>query len=202
MEHLLAPKYNLNTATISKLPPRINLYGGINVDINKTMSINPSLIVRAQSGNTEIMAQAVAGMKLDAKKDITVKAGLGYRLGDAAQFLLGLDYGDIRVGGAFDYTLSQLRNASNQNGFEIAVGYIGKIFKSVKPNKVILCPRYWYNRVLKRLKQTHYCHFETTNNAESVNKRDNDSFSFRAQTYKVFLHRFFRCAQNDKTTQR
>ena len=142
MEHLLAPKYNLNTATISKLPPRINLYGGINVDINKTMSINPSLIVRAQSGNTEIMAQAVAGMKLDAKKDITVKAGLGYRLGDAAQFLLGLDYGDIRVGGAFDYTLSQLRNASNQNGFEIAVGYIGKIFKSVKPNKVILCPRY------------------------------------------------------------
>jgi type IX secretion system PorP/SprF family membrane protein len=142
VEHILSPKYNLITSTIAKLPPRINLYGGLNVDLNKKMSLSPALIVRAQSGNTEIMLQALAGMKLDPKKDITVKGGLGYRVGDAAQILLGMDYGDIRVGGAFDYTLSQVRNANSQNGFEIAVGYIGKIFKSVKPNKVILCPRY------------------------------------------------------------
>ena len=141
VEHLISPKYNLNTATIAKLPPRINLYGGLNMELNK-ITLNPSIIIRTQSGNTEIMAQAVAGMLVDAKKDITVKGGLGYRLGDAAQILVGMDYGAFRVGGAFDYTLSSLPKANTQNGFELAVGYIAKIFKSVKPNRVILCPRY------------------------------------------------------------
>jgi type IX secretion system PorP/SprF family membrane protein len=142
VEHILTPKYNLHSTTIAKLPRRINLYGGVDVALNKTLSFNPALIVRSASGNTEIMAQGVAGVKLDPKKDFMIKGGLGYRLGDAAQLLAGVEYGDIRAGLAYDLTLSQVRNASTQNGFEIAVGYVGKIFKAVKPSKVILCPRY------------------------------------------------------------
>ena len=142
MEHFLTPKYNLHTGTIAKLPRRINLYGNMDVALNKTVSLYPGLLIRAISGQTEIMAQAVAGVEVDKKKGIIVKGGLGYRLNDAAQFLGGIEYGDIRAGLAYDFTLSQVRNASARNGFELAVGYIGKIFKAIKPSKVILCPRY------------------------------------------------------------
>ena len=142
MEHTLTPKYNLNKATIAKLPRRFNLYGNMDIALNKKMNFYPALMIRSQSKNIEVMAQAVAGLKIDEKKDITVKGGLGYRIGDAAQILGGIQYGDIRAGIAYDFTLSQLRTSNIQNGFEIAVGYIGKLFKSVKPSKVILCPQY------------------------------------------------------------
>ena len=54
-----------------------------------------------------------------------------------------MDYGDIRIGASYDYTLSSgLRDANAKNGFEIAIGYIGKIFRTKQPPPVILCPRY------------------------------------------------------------
>ena len=89
------------------------------------------------------MAQAMVGFNLDPKKNTIVKAGLGYRLGDAAQALLGAQFGDIRIGASYDLTTSSLRNnTSIKDGFEIAVGYIGKIFKKPNPPATILCPRY------------------------------------------------------------
>jgi type IX secretion system PorP/SprF family membrane protein len=142
VEHFLTPKYNLNKATIAKLPRRINLYGNMDIAITKKISFYPGLMIRAIGGSTEIMGQGVAGLKIDEKKGITVKGGLGYRIGDAAQILGGIEYGDIRAGIAYDFTLSGLRTSSIQNGFELAVGYIGKLFKSGKPSKVILCPQY------------------------------------------------------------
>jgi type IX secretion system PorP/SprF family membrane protein len=142
MEHVLTPKSNLVKTTIARLPRRINLYGNMDVSLNKKMSLYPGLMIRAIGGKTEIMAQAVGGLLIDPKKDIIVKGGLGYRFGDAAQVLGGISYGDIRAGISYDFTLSQLRQSNVQNGFEIAVGYIGKLFKAVKPTKVILCPQY------------------------------------------------------------
>jgi type IX secretion system PorP/SprF family membrane protein len=142
VEHSLTPKYNLNKATIAKLPRRINLYGNMDIALTKKISFYPGLMIRAIGGYTEIMGQAVGGLKLDEKKNITIKGGIGYRIGDAAQFLGGIEYGDIRAGIAYDFTLSALQTASVRNGFEIAVGYIGRLFRTEKPFKVILCPQY------------------------------------------------------------
>lgn len=142
-DNVLGAKYNLLTSTVAKLPIRFNLHGSMDVAMNKKLTISPAFLARVTSSTSEIMLQTVAGLKVDPVKNITVKGGLGYRFGDAAQFLLGLDYGDIRIGGSFDYTLSSLSSNSNvQNGFEIAVGYIGKIFRTPQPPRVILCPRY------------------------------------------------------------
>lgn len=141
-DNLLGAKYNLIANSEAALPRRVSLYGTLDMDISKRFTFNPALILRASGGTSSIMLHAVGGMKLDPAKNIVVKAGAGYRVGDAALLLLGLDYGDIRVGASFDYTLSQLRTSDTQNGFEIAVGYIGKIFKTPQPPRVILCPRY------------------------------------------------------------
>ncbi len=143
IEHLISPEYNLVKTTISKLPRRVNLYGRVDVAMTKQLSLHPALIVRTAKSQWETMAQTMVGFKLDPKKDLVIKAGLGYRLGDAAQVLLGAEVGDWRVGASYDVTTSNLRsNSSIKDGFEIGVGYIGKIFKKPNPPATILCPKY------------------------------------------------------------
>lgn len=142
VDNIAGAKYNLLTSSVAKLPRRLNVYGTLDMDISKRFTFNPAVILRTTSGTSEVMVHAVGGIKLDPAKNVVVKGGVGYRAGDAALLLLGLDYGDIRVGASFDYTLSRLKSSDTQNGFEIAVGYIGKIFKTPQPPRVILCPRY------------------------------------------------------------
>ena len=142
-EHVNAPKYNLVTPTAAKLPGRFNLYANLESMVSKRFMIAPAFIVRTASGETETMLHAVAGLKLDPKKNILIRGGLGYRFGDALQILGGVDFGDIRVGASYDYTTSTLRaNTKAQDGFEVAISYIGKIFKRPNPPAAILCPKY------------------------------------------------------------
>jgi type IX secretion system PorP/SprF family membrane protein len=143
LEHAFRPKDNLITPTASKLPSRLNVYATVDAAINKRFSVFPALIFRTAAGTSETMVQAVGGIKLDPKKNLMVRGGVGYRFGDALQVLAGVDFGDIRVGASYDYTTSTLRSNTNaQDGFEIAVSYIGKIFKRPNPPAAVLCPKY------------------------------------------------------------
>jgi type IX secretion system PorP/SprF family membrane protein len=145
VEHVLGPKYNLVTVTEAKLPRRINAYASAEYALDKKMRwyALPAAIIRNSAGVNEMMVQAVAGLKIDPKKNIMIRGGVGYRIGDAAQAIAGIDFGDIRAGVAYDFTASSLRpNSRAQDGFEIAVSYIGKIFKKPQAPPVILCPRY------------------------------------------------------------
>ena len=145
-EHFLSPQNNLiSTGQLGSLPLRLNVYGSMDMILNKkkTLYFYPAVIARIQSGSgAEIMAQAVAGLKLDPNKDMILKGGLGYRVGDAAQAILGIEIGSLRAGLAYDITLNQLRSSNVKDGFEIAVGYIGRIFRTPQPPRVILCPKY------------------------------------------------------------
>jgi type IX secretion system PorP/SprF family membrane protein len=142
-EHAFSPKDNLVTPTAAKLPSRFNLYGTVEAAINKRFSVFPAFIFRTAGGTNETMLHAVGGLKLDPKKNLMIRGGLGYRFGDALQVLGGVDFGDIRVGASYDYTTSELRsNTRAQDGFEVAVAYIGKIFKKPNPPAAILCPKY------------------------------------------------------------
>ena len=142
LDNITGAKYNLIKSSTAALPRRINLHGSLDIDLNKRFTLNPALLVRSLSGSSEIMVHAVGGVKLDPQKNIVVKGGVGYRVGDAALLLVGLDYGDFRVGASYDYTLSSINNSNVRNGFELALGYVGKIFRTPQPPRVILCPRY------------------------------------------------------------
>ena len=146
VEHVTAPKLNVfepNTGKIGALPRRYNLYANVDYKLNKIIRLYPAIIFRNSAGLTEIIIQGVGGLVLNEKDNIIVRAGLGYRVQDAAQLLLGVDYGDIRAGLAYDYTTSTLRsNTSVKDGFELGVSYIGKIFKKPTTVPVILCPKY------------------------------------------------------------
>ena len=143
LEHAFTPKDNLVTPTAAKLPSRLNIYATVEAAVSKRFSVFPALIFRSAGGTNETMLHAVGGLKLDPKKNLMIRGGVGYRFGDALQILGGIDLGDIRIGASYDYTTSELRaNTKAQDGFEIAVAYIGKIFKRPNPPAAILCPKY------------------------------------------------------------
>ena len=56
--------------------------------------------------------------------------------------MIGGEYKDIKFGISYDADISDLSVASGSvGGFELAIGYLGKIFKTPKPKPVIFCPR-------------------------------------------------------------
>lgn len=142
-DHLTSPKYNLISSTVSTLPSRITVHGEYEAVLNKNLSIVPGLIFRTAGGARELAINGVGILRIDPKRNINLRAGAGYRLGDAGFALAGLDFGPIRAGFAYDFTVSNLRTDTRiQDGLEFAVMYIGKITKKPDVKPVILCPRF------------------------------------------------------------
>jgi type IX secretion system PorP/SprF family membrane protein len=129
----------LNAGGSSKLPTRIVGYGTYHMDLNEQLMVTPSVLFQSMGKASEVALQALLGYKIPAQSTV-VRAGLGYRLGDAMEVLMGVDYKDLRVGVSYDVTLSQLR--SPHNAFELAVSYIARIYKRPKIDPVIFCPRF------------------------------------------------------------
>lgn len=111
--------------------------------LSDKLTAEPTAMFQTQRGASEFNLQAWGNYLFDAEKDITFKAGLGYRFGDAAKVLIGADIKDIRVAAAFDLNLSGYRTATDyQGGFEIAAWYIIKKYKKPDVKPAILCPRF------------------------------------------------------------
>ena len=73
---------------------------------------------------------------------LTLHAGLGLRNARAGLIYLGASVKDIRVGLAFDLDLSSSTIITNSSkSIELAVSYLGKIYKKPKPKPIIYCPR-------------------------------------------------------------
>ncbi|MFK8104251.1 MAG: PorP/SprF family type IX secretion system membrane protein [Saprospiraceae bacterium] len=124
-------------------PLNIVFHGLLNTDLSAKWMLSPGIFWQNKAGANEIMVQTQLGYYLNEKKDIKLNFGLGYRFGDAGLALVGMDYKNLRVGASYDINLSSLTEVSNSvGGFEIAVSYIAKIFKTPKVKPVILCPRF------------------------------------------------------------
>ena len=144
-EHLLGPSANYfePNSKVSELPRRFNIHATADVPLGNIFAVYPGAIIRYTSTQTEIQGYVLGGLKVNPKENIELRAGLGYRVGDAAQIIGGIIYGNIRASVAYDFTVSDLRsNNVAKDGFEIAVGYIGSITKKPAPPPVILCPKY------------------------------------------------------------
>ena len=126
-----------------KQPRRFVTHGTFNIKTSDRLSISPSFIFQTMNNQDEIMVQGLAGYLFNPEKDITLNAGLGYRLGDAINILVGAKKKNLTIGFAYDVNTSGLNNDTrNRGGFEIAANYIVKIYKNKPVKPKMLCPRF------------------------------------------------------------
>ncbi len=127
----------------SQRPMTLNFHSRLRYQMNEKWSITPGLLLRTTEGTSpEIALQSWLGRRIN--DEFILNFGAAYRLNDAGELLVGVDYNDnIRVALSYDINVSSLNTVSNYQGsFEIAASYIIKIYKSPKANPTILCPKF------------------------------------------------------------
>lgn len=151
--HITQPKYlfgsltenqdSINVDGADKRPMRITAHTRYEWALAERWSAAPTAMFQVSKGATEVSLQAWAGYMVNPEMQVKLNFGLGYRFGDAAKVLLGLDYKDLRVAAAYDVNVSQLNDATRYQGaFEVAAWYIIKIYKDPEIKQAILCPKF------------------------------------------------------------
>lgn len=147
--HITSPSGDFNFSSPSggqtdddiDLNIRYIAHAQLNTALNKKWTLTPEVYFSNLTPSKQFQLHAWTGYWLNQTDNVKLNGGLGYRVGDSAQLLLGLDYKDLKVQFGYDFTLSALSEAnSHQGGFEIAAYYIGKIYKKPTVKPVILCP--------------------------------------------------------------
>ncbi len=121
---------------------RATLHGHARLDlaVSDNWRFQPSLFVQSSASVTSASLQAWGSRAL--KPDVNLRLGLGYRTGDAAQVLVGLDWEQLRAALSYDISLSQSREVTNyQGGFELSAQYIINIYKKPTVVPTMLCPK-------------------------------------------------------------
>jgi len=152
--HITQPDYSLNNAGMGgadaqNRPMTIVAHTTYRTQLTEKLGISPTLLLQNTSGATAINLQAWGNYLLkeeipaEKQPEVKLNFGAGYRFGDAAQVLAGLDYGPLRVALSYDVNVSSLSEVSNfQGGFEVAAWYVFKIYKKPNTDPNILCPRF------------------------------------------------------------
>ena len=143
--HISSPDLSLiegGNSNDTEVEARLAIHGKFNAQLNEKWSISPGFLYQTMGASDEMAVQAWGGYNIDPEKEITLRFGTGYRLRDALELMIGIDYGPLRAGIAYDLTTSDLKTANNGNGaIEFGVSYIAKIFKTPNPDREIICPR-------------------------------------------------------------
>lgn len=154
-QHINQPKYGFGTAqgqggvdttrakkSDAKRPMRTVVHSKYQRNLTEQFSIAPTFLFQTTGGATEIVLQGWGGYQLN--DDYKLNGGLGYRFGDAAQLLFGLDFKEnLRVAASYDISLSPINEGSYSGGsFEIAAWYIFKIYKKPNVKPALLCPQF------------------------------------------------------------
>lgn len=142
MGHITQPDYSfVDSLSQTKKPQKIVAHGRLSTQLTDVLSFEPTFLFQAAAGQTEIGVQAWGGYKIN--PDVKANFGLGYRVGDAAKILLGMDFKDLRAALSYDITLSDRHRINDYNGaFEIAAYYIIKVYKKPNVKPAIFCPQF------------------------------------------------------------
>jgi type IX secretion system PorP/SprF family membrane protein len=147
MEGLLRPNIgfqnrNIRSDSVETKYLGMNIHGSYSFQMNKKTEIIPAIYYYSLGPAWALNLNTHAWYKVDPDKDFRAGAGIGMRNVRAAIIYLGAEFKDIRVGLAYDLTLSSAVLADRTvGGFEICASYIGKIYKKPKPKAIIFCPR-------------------------------------------------------------
>ena len=118
----------------------LHAHARLDLEVSEKWRFQPSIFAQTSASVTSVSVQAWGSRAL--KPDLDLRLGLGYRTGDAAQVLIGMDYDRLRAALSYDITLSQKRAVTNyQGGFELSAQYIINIYKKPTVVPTMLCPK-------------------------------------------------------------
>ncbi|MEM9917072.1 MAG: PorP/SprF family type IX secretion system membrane protein [Bacteroidota bacterium] len=129
----------------SDLPLRLTFHGDFRFELSKKWALAPAFLTNfARTSETAVQMWVDHTLDPKSKKGQMLRVGLGYRLQDAAQVLLGYHTKNLRFALGYDLTLSDLKDAVNTfgGGIEFGASYILRIYKDPEITPVIICPRF------------------------------------------------------------
>ncbi|MDA8692444.1 PorP/SprF family type IX secretion system membrane protein [Saprospiraceae bacterium] len=121
---------------------RINAYAEYHIQSTDQLAIKPIIVYSKMWIFQNLFGQFNLEYRPNKKSATTLKGGLGYRSGDAVQFLAGVIYKGWDIGIAYDFTVSSAADLTNRyGGIELGIRRIIIANKkpTVKPKE--LCPR-------------------------------------------------------------
>lgn len=131
VDHLTRPLVSFLGAN-EKLYRKYSAHGGLEIPITNTkIVIQPNALAFFQGPNQAINFGSdfryiirPASKRLVYNDEVNISLGSYYRLGDAAYFTATFQYAGLKVGGAYDLTLSDLALANNGlGGYEVFISY-------------------------------------------------------------------------------
>jgi len=116
---------------------------GFEYHYSEKLDIIPMLWFRSLDKPSESVIQCMTSYLFNIEKQIRLNAGLGYRIGDAAQFMVGANIGKIKAQLGYDFITSGKSAAETPlGGAEFAISYIGVVNKKPNPKPKVFCPRF------------------------------------------------------------
>lgn len=120
----------------------LNIHGEYKMDLTDRTSVIPAFYLYNLGPATALNINTHVWYQFNPEKELKGGLGLGLRNTNDVILYAGLDFSAIRVGMAYDFNLNNRTIASSGlGGFELAVSYLGKIYKTPKVKPVIFCPR-------------------------------------------------------------
>ncbi|NNE25676.1 MAG: OmpA family protein [Saprospiraceae bacterium] len=125
---------NTELTKVDKYPLRFDAFLAYNYQINNNLTWRPSIDRYASTIYNALQLQSVFEFNFDKMDEYTFRAGPGWRVNDALQLLLGMDYKSWRFAFAYEYNTSGLQAASGPvAALEFGVQYLFK-----KPEEKII----------------------------------------------------------------
>ncbi|MDQ3141841.1 MAG: PorP/SprF family type IX secretion system membrane protein [Bacteroidota bacterium] len=144
--HINQPSYTIASGTgqtsANKLKMLLSAHTSFQYHLNEKLDIIPLIWFRNLEKASETSVQGMLSYLFNVEKSIRLNAGLGYRFGDALQFMVGVNYGKIKAQIGIDNTISDLSKGSGFGAFEIGLGYVGTVVKKPNPKPKVFCPRF------------------------------------------------------------
>ena len=144
LNHATQSDFNFTGSNVRQtVGRRVNAYAEYFVRSSKKLAFRPTIVYSRMFNFQNLFGQLNMEYKPNKKTETILKGGLGYRVGDAIQFLAGAVYKGWDVGIAYDLTVSSAQRLTNGfGGLEIGLRKI--LVKNTKPvtPPVILCPRF------------------------------------------------------------
>lgn len=120
----------------------INAFTSYEFVLTRRASLTSGAYYYSNKKASAVNVNSILNYQMKPDNALTLHTGVGLRNARAGLIYLGASIKDIRVGVAFDLDLSSSSIITNSSkSIELAVSYLGKIYKKPKPKPIIYCPR-------------------------------------------------------------